>query len=269
MGSLAYGAGFPVFELGLGNFGQEDPLWPRTYDAAKREKIRQSLSVFSCLIVRATVEGLNIASINPGRREESIRQYLECIEFAHRIGARIVSFHPGTQTWGFVSDPQEIVGRNVEFAERALDYAKGYALTLAFKTVGVSLPEMEAIVKRVGSDRFGVDLSIGAIATMGGVPANLDWLTGEMERWIATLAGKVVIVHLSGVHQRWHAERLDRCPFELNTCVDYGAVLRGLRRIEYVGPLVLEIKVASAPLVVQYCQTARDVLVLLDEGESH
>ena len=269
MGSLACGVGFQVFELGLGNFCEEDSLWPRTCDAAKRDQIRQSLATFSCLIVRATVEGLNIASINPGRRGESIRQYMECIEFAHQIGASIVSFHPGTQTWGFVSDPQEIVDRNVEFAERALDYAKGYGLKLALKTTDVSLSEMEAIITRVDSDRFGVDLSIGAIATLDGVPVNIDCLTGEIERWIATLAGKVIAVHVSGVHQRWHAERLDRCPFELNTCVDYGAVLRGLRRIGYGGPLVLEIKAASAPLVVQYCQTARSALVFLDEGEAH
>ena len=260
---LACESGFGVFELSVGNFGAHDPRWPRTCDAVARERLRESLRCFSCVILRATTGGLNIASINPGQRDESIRQYLECIEFARDIGAHIVSFCPGTQTWGFVSDPRDIVDRNVAFAAEALGRVEGRGPKLAFLSAGMSLEDMSAIMTAIDRDTFGVDLCVGSLAVEGGVPADANELTDRVLSWVEALRQSLAVVRLSGVHQRWHTDRLAGCPFEMNTCLDFAAIVRKLGRIDYRGPLVLDIAAPDAASVVRHCETAMAELARL------
>lgn len=265
---MARAEGFDGFEVLLGAFGSEAALWPRTCDSERYDRLRRQLAPFRCVLVRATVEDMNIAGINQGQREESVRQYIECVDFARGIGADVISFHPGTQTWGFVSDPEEIIERNVAFGAQALERVNPDGPLLAFKTCGTSLEEMRATMERIGSERFGVDLSIGAIACREEVPADARRLTNEIGHWITALHKWIKVVHLSGVHQRWHTARLDECPFEMNNCVDYCRVLEQLGRTGYDGPLVLEIRAPNVAAMIRYAKTAREELRLYSEEGS-
>ena len=259
--ALADGSGFGVFELSIGDFGGQDPIWPRTCGPATRTRLRESLRSFSCVIIQATAEGLNIASINPGQRDESIRQYLECIELARDIGAHIVSFSPGTQTWGFVSAPGDVLEENLAFARQALEHATGLGVNLAFQTAGMSLADARALMAAIDAELFGMDLCGGSLATEGGVPADANELTDRVQSWMEALRQSLAVLRLSGVHQRWHTDRLAGCPFEMNTCLDFAAIVGKLKEIGCRGPVVLDIAAPGADSVIHYCKTARAELM--------
>lgn len=56
-------------------------LWPRTFGMEARAKLRDRLSDFAFVTVHSPNLGVNIACINPGVREESIRQYMEIMDW--------------------------------------------------------------------------------------------------------------------------------------------------------------------------------------------
>ncbi|MFI5341378.1 MAG: sugar phosphate isomerase/epimerase family protein, partial [Candidatus Methylomirabilales bacterium] len=80
--------GFNYFEL----MSHVPHCWPRNWSSADRVAFRklyesQGLRLTS---VNPTFLDLNMASPNPGIRDESIRQLRETIQLAHDIGAGIV-----------------------------------------------------------------------------------------------------------------------------------------------------------------------------------
>lgn len=258
--ALACEAGFECFELSVGQFGATEPGWPRTLleKPETKDRLRDRLGSFSRVIIRATEEGLNIASINPGQRSESIRQYLESLDLARDLGAEVVSFQPGGPTPGFVSDPRDIVDKNIAFAKQALKLPG--SMNMVFQSVGIGLPEMEAVMAGLDSDVFGVDLWAGALAAQGGPPANEMEPTNRVLTWIDTLTDRIKLVHLSGVHQRWHADRLAGCPFEMNNALNLAAVVHRLTDINFPGPIILDIQAPNPAQTLHYCKTAREEL---------
>jgi sugar phosphate isomerase/epimerase len=265
LAALALHAGFPVFELSVGNFGCSNPLWPRTCTQAERAHIRQLLAPFSVLILRATSDDLNIANINPGQRAEAVRQYLECVDFALDIGARVVSFRPGTQVWGFIAPPETVAERNTDFATQAAEYVSGRNLTVAFRTVAIAPDEMTVLLGSADNGTFGGALDIDVIATADERAVSTYQMMESIRQWIGALRGRIAVVHLSGVHQRWHPVRLAGCPFAMNNCVDYGMVLEELDRADWSAPLVLGINGHDPASIIRSCITAREELLKLRE----
>ena len=257
----AASASFPVFELVLGDSASPEPLWPSAMSPGAREKLRLELEPFRQVIVRATCEDINVASINPGQRVESERQSLECMLVAAEVGAAIVVLQSGTQTYGFVSNPKDVVARNVDFAYRALEAVAGNDIAVAFKMAGFSADDAAAILEQVDDPRFGLDLCIGDITALTGVPTGPNMLTDNICSWIKAFAPRIKVVHLSGVHQRWHTERLAGCPLEMDNCVDHRTVIHSLRRAKCEAPIVLEIRAGDACRAIAYCQTARDRII--------
>jgi len=254
-------AGFKTIEILAGDFSKKATIWPRTCGVEERKEIKRQLKSFSSVLVHASYEGVNICSINHGQREESVKQYLECIEFAHDIGAKIVSFHPGTQTPGNFANSKEIVNYNIEFGKRALEKAYEYDLELTFETVNISLPDIKEIINNINDSRFGLNLNCGAIAKTIDLTADDIASTQKILKWMNQFKRKIVVIHISGVHQRWHLNRLDLCPLEMNNCINYFPIIKKLRQSQYKGPVVLEIIARDADSVIRYCQSAREKLL--------
>jgi sugar phosphate isomerase/epimerase len=82
------GMGFHYFEL----MSRAPHCWPRDWSTADRKAFRQLVEASGLRVssVNPTFLDINIASPNPGIREESIRQLRETIQLAHEIGAGIV-----------------------------------------------------------------------------------------------------------------------------------------------------------------------------------
>lgn len=231
--------GFPYSRLNPG-------VWPRTCSSEQRAALRERLSCFSRLSVHAPHLGVDIASRNPGIRGESVRQYMECIEFAHDIGARIVSFHHSG------------VHGSVAFAREALRLAHEWDLNLAFEN-GLTVSPIEQILDQVADDRLGLLLDVGHAAN-----GRLN-----VEEIIRRFAGRIVELHASGVYRGdeffpqdgWG---IDHFPLELNDAVDYPRVLSALHATTFDGPVILEICYArDGNAIVEYCKCAKDFLVSL------
>ena len=65
--------------------------WPRSMDQADRKRLRDLLDSrgLTLMALNPTFLDINIASVNPALREESVRQIKETVELAGDLGARI------------------------------------------------------------------------------------------------------------------------------------------------------------------------------------
>jgi len=220
MAQLA-GAGFETFEIipadfqGAGGFpySRLNPgVWPRTFGKDQRRRLKDTLGAFSQVTVHAPHLGVDIGSRNPGVREESQRQYIECIEFAIDIGAKIVSFHhTGMEA-------------SIEFAQLALPYACEHDLHLAYENG--SIAALREILDSIDHERFGLLLDVGHVANAGLDAADL----------IDEFSGRIVEIHASGVYRgsvRFPVDGwgIDHFPFELNDAVDSLGLLSGHRSV--------------------------------------
>lgn len=72
----------------------EGPYWPRNIISRSDD-----LEIFSCyeidIFLHAPTIDLNPASLNPGIREETLRQLKETLDLASLMGAKAITTHPG------------------------------------------------------------------------------------------------------------------------------------------------------------------------------
>lgn len=257
---LAARADFRVFELSAGHFDCSRPLWPRNCTRREREALRDLLAPFAVSLLRVRSDSLNLANINPRQRDEAVRQYLEYVEFARDIGADLVSLQPGGQTPGFLAPPAALLERNRAFVNILADTHPGRFPVVAFRTSTLTPVEMKTLIEGM-PEMLACDLDIDDIATAEHESITSDHLAEAIEQWIATMAGRIGVVHLSGVHQRWHPVRLAGCPFAMNNCIDFGRLLEALGGSACLAPLVLNIRGKSPDAILHYCLAAREELL--------
>lgn len=93
--------GFLLFAASLGlkyvEIRSERPYaFPQDIGKKETERIGEKLTCLSLEpIIHTAVYDINLASLNPLIRKASIRQTIESIKFAAKIGAKIVIIHPG------------------------------------------------------------------------------------------------------------------------------------------------------------------------------
>lgn len=227
-------------------------LWPRTFKKRERIELRKQLEDFEFITVHAPHIGVNIASINPGWREESVRQYIESIELAADIGAKSVTFHLGGQTSGFHSSEEEIERHNVEFARQAVDLAQRYDLLMGYEVGGFDT--LKRVTVAIGSERFGVNLDMGH-AVMGGTAP---------EQWIDYFQNKIIEVHVNSVRQRWNGYT-EHEPMDRNNVINYRETFKKLKEIDYPHPFILELSGNSIPMSLEICQRAKEQVMRIWE----
>ena len=255
-------AGFGGFELVPADFQgvigspttiRNVGLWPRTFPKRDRKRLRRALSPFNVVTIHAPHLGVNIASINPGWREESRRLYFECMELAVDLGVTTVTFHHGGQTAGFIAPQEEITRHCVDFARQATKFAKQHDLTLGYEVGNFRI--IEAAIRACRSKRFGVNVDMGH-ATMGGLAP---------EEWVKRLPRKTVEVHINSVTKDWSGF-IEHQPLDRNNTIDYEAVFGTLIDDGFTGPYMFELRGLDIPDTIDICLRARDTLAeLIDE----
>ncbi len=258
-------AGFGGFELVPADFQgvigspttiRNVGLWPRTFSKADRRRLRQAFSCFNNVTIHAPHLGVNVASINPGWREESRRLYFECLELAVDLHVKTVTFHHGGQTQGFIAPQEDIVEHCTDFAREATKFARQHDLALGYE-VG-SFPIIEAAIKACRSKRFGVNVDMGH-AVMGGLVP---------EEWVKRLPGKTVEVHINSVTKDWSGF-IEHQPLDRNNCIDYEAVFGALLDDGFTGPYIFELRGLDIPDTIDICLRARDTLAELIDALTH
>jgi sugar phosphate isomerase/epimerase len=178
--------------------------WIRDIDKPMKGKMREALAGLTTVTLHAHHRDLNISAENPGIREESAGQYLECVQLALDLGIRTVTFHPG-----FPSRPLSaygpVVHHNVEFAKKVADIAEKTGLRCGYENVGnigniigIHAEALDEILSKVNSSRFGVLVDIG-YTIRESAPSEGNQTLARTKKWFERFAGRVVQVHLHGI----------------------------------------------------------------------
>ncbi|MDO9465030.1 MAG: sugar phosphate isomerase/epimerase [bacterium] len=261
-------AGFKAIELilSIGNqcaIGYPDRvspspgIWPRTCSKERRKKIKEKLKPFLYVTTHVQLEGTNIASPNPGIREETVKQYIECIEFTHDIGVSMVTFHPrgGCRHSQYEHMYKEDGDRyNLDFAKKALKYAHKYDLQMGYEgTHGAGWPVRDLILK-IKDKRFGI-LIDPTQSCLRSVP--VSYLIESIRK----CKGRICEIHVHGALCRT-INITSHLPLRLNNIVDWKQVLSVLTDVNFKGPFMFEITSSEDyRTVIKDCQESKDLLI--------
>jgi sugar phosphate isomerase/epimerase len=185
---------------------------------------------FSPVNVHAPILDLNPCSVNPRVAQASLAYTAEAIELAERIGAGVVTLHPGRRTAKRPPSAPEY-----ERFERLLDLLRGNA---SGRQVRLSLENMEravnSILSRPSEVRELLDQEPWLSFTLDVSHAMVHSLE-EVSRFIDLCGDRLANVHLSRSEDGRTHLPLDGSPRGRT-------VLRALEDAGYAGPLTLEIE---------------------------
>ena len=170
--------------------------FPQDMHAKEVEAMQENLTSRSLEpIVHSAVFDINVASLNPLIRRASIRQTVESIRFAAKIGAKIVIIHPGRLPKDY--PPVYLKNSRINLLTSLDVMARmagrmGVMLAIENSPRGrahrlVATPQEHLhILRRVGSTHLGALLDIGHAHTWG-----LD-----LREYIRSLADYIILFHL-------------------------------------------------------------------------
>jgi sugar phosphate isomerase/epimerase len=267
-------AEFRVMEIISGSFGSvvgvpalESPgVRLSEYSVEARARLRRQVADFDEVIVHAHSLDLNIASDNAGVRGESVRQYLDVLDFGAELGAKRVTFHPGSPSRPN-SAPDAVVSRCIEFAHRARDRAASHGLQAGFENVGghgmgtggLTLSQFREILDAVGPP-FGLHFDLGWSVRRTHPAPGQDLMATIVRPWFQVFHQRIVAVHLHGVMATAPFGILHHMPVHMDNLLDYREVMALLRASAPGCPLVFEPLMRSAEEAV--AASLRDVQLL-------
>ena len=218
--------GFKYFEL----MSAPPHCWPRDWSAADRTAFRRLYESLGLHLssVNPTYLDLNMASPNPGIREETIRQLRETIQLAHDLGAGIV-VAAGGRKHVLIAPDQSYVWNLVKVGlESLLPDCERLGVTFGLEN-GYNVTHTAELMVKMCRDLPQPKLKLVydvANATM--VESPLDGL--EM------VAKDLALLHLSDTNDKvWGHDRIG------TGVIDFAAVTEKVKKISYVGPTIMEV----------------------------
>lgn len=224
--------GFRYFEF----MATPPHCWPRDWSAERRREFRRLYEAHGLRLVSVnpTFLDLNLASPNPGFRDESIRQLREAIELAHDVGAGIVVCPVGRRHGLLAPGPEYLR----DLVERALETLLAdcdrlgviFGLENAYTVINTGA-QMVEVCRRLAHPRLRLVYDV-ANATMVESP-----LAG-----LGVVAEHLALLHVSDTDDKvWGHARLG------TGVVDVAALTAKVTALGYVGPTILEIVDGHAP----------------------
>lgn len=177
--------------------------------------------------VHGPIGDINITSGNSGIREESVRQVLRGVEEAAKMGARVITVHPGYLT-GRQDEPESIWDPQVEALTRIAKRGKELGILVAMETMErrdkevVIRPDIaNRIVDAVNMENFGVTFDISHAHTVM-----------DVSEFVSSLR-KVIHIHISDTKEGKVHVLMGQGE------IAFGPVLGALKK-KYDGVLVIE-----------------------------
>jgi L-ribulose-5-phosphate 3-epimerase len=224
--------GFHYFEL----MSHVPHCWPRDWSAADRTAFRKLYESRGLRLtsVNPTFLDLNMASPNPGIREESIRQLRETIRLAHDLGGGIMVAPGGRKhvliapdqfyVWGLVKGALESLLTDCERLGVTFGLENGYNVTHTAEL-------MVRMCRELSHPRLKLVYDV-ANATM--VESPLDGLE--------LVAKDMALLHMSDTDDKvWGHDRIG------TGVIDFSAVTEKVKKIGYAGPTIMEVVDRRAP----------------------
>ena len=224
--------GFRYFEL----MTTVPHCWPRGWSAAERRDFRRRYEACGLRMssVNPTFLDLNLASPNPGIRDETVAQLRETIELAHDIGAPMMLVTAGKKHPLIAPDPEYLWDLVKRGLERLLVDCERFDVTLGLENGWTVIDRATQMVRMVGELPHPKLRLVYDVANAAMVEPVLDGL----ERVTPHLA----MVQLSDTREaRWGHDRIG------TGMIDFAAVTRKVREIGFTGPSIMEIVDRQTP----------------------
>jgi sugar phosphate isomerase/epimerase len=210
---------------------------PQDVERGELESIQEKLVSLSLKpIIHSAVYDINVASLNPLIRKASIRQTLESIRFATKIGAKIVIIHPGRLPKDY--PPAYLKNSRINLLTSLNVMARmagrmGVMLAIENSPRGrahrlVTSPQEHLhILQRVGSTHLGALLDIGHAHTWG----------VDVREYIKSLSDYILLFHLHD--NRGQAD--DHLPLGRGT-IDFRGIGEEIQRMKKHHPVILNMR---------------------------
>ncbi len=188
---FASGQGFDFVQLGY-----EAPLkWVGEISEDRRRRIRalaRRLGLPVC--VHSVANGVNVAWINSGIRQESLRQIKEAIEFTRDVAAELITVHPGWRDMYGYRYPDEAYALAIDGHGEVADFAASYGIRIGIENMPpgwtslcVEPQEAKTMVEDIGRENVGLTLDIGHASILG---------AGAVDEFITALNDRIFIIHM-------------------------------------------------------------------------
>ena len=224
--------GFRYFEL-MSHFPH---CWPRDWSTADRKALRQLVESLGLQIssVNPTFLDINIASPNPGIRDESIRQLRETLQLAHEIGAGIVVAPAGRRHMLIAPNPSYLWGLVREALESLLADCERLGVTFGLENAYNVLPTAPLLVQMCRELPHSKLKLVYDVANATMVESPLDGLE--------TVGPYLALLHFSDTDKEvWGHDRIG------TGAVDFAAVTAKVQALRYAGPTIMEIVDRKTP----------------------
>lgn len=226
-------------DLGFGYFELMTTVphcWPRGWTAADRADFRRLYAACGLRMssVNPTFLDLNLASPNPGLREETVRQLRETIQLAHDIEAPMMLVTAGKQHPLIAPDPGYLWDLVRAGLETLLADCERLGVTLGLENGWTVIDRAEQMV------RMARELAHPRLRLVYDV-ANAAMVEPYVEG-LARVREHLAMVQMSDTRVgRWGHDRIG------SGMVDFAAVTDAVRRIGFAGPSIMEIVDRRAP----------------------
>ncbi|PIV68951.1 MAG: sugar phosphate isomerase/epimerase, partial [Euryarchaeota archaeon CG01_land_8_20_14_3_00_38_12] len=101
-----------------------------------KEKFLEITSSYNIVFsVHAPLSDINIASLNPRMRDESIQQINETIKISSQLGMNMVTMHPGHLSPLGVLVPEKVKELNKNSVKKISETAEEYGVTIALENM--------------------------------------------------------------------------------------------------------------------------------------
>ncbi|MBI4506662.1 MAG: sugar phosphate isomerase/epimerase [Chloroflexi bacterium] len=208
-------------------------VWPREMDAAARRAMRRIFDRHGVQLfaLNQRFADVNIASVNPGIREETIRQVKEDIDLAADLGAPEVLIVPGKPTPLFSPPPEEIWRLARGGVAECVAHAERRGVLCVLENTGYSLcptgRDLVRLAQEIGSPFCRVHYDV----------ANANVCESPVEG-LRTIGAWLASLHVSDNDgQTW-----THSPVGAGT-IDWPGVAQALRDVSFQGMSILEINV--------------------------
>lgn len=208
----------------------EGPHRLTTHNLKELKKIKELNSIE--LTIHAPYSDLNLASLNPEILAETIKQTKESITAAHKLGAKIVTLHPGRLSPYGMFIPKQAWKTNLESIAICADFAKDLDIIIAienmpkfFGVFGQTPEELLEMIDNINSKNLQLTFDVGHAYIVN--PAVIEFIE-KIKDFIAS-------IHL---HNNDGAQDLH---FSLKKgIISYKEILQKFHEINYNGLLIIE-----------------------------
>jgi len=212
-------------------------LWPRGLSERDRKELRGLIGSLDIELVSMCPPGLdlNLASLDPGIRAETVLRYREIIGLVADLGGKMLVAGPGKRHPLMPISVEEAWSMSRQGIEECVHYAEERDVIVGLENAGgwgfgSTVKELRDAIEEIDSPHIGIVYDVANGADSEYPPAA-----------IREIASDIVLIHLSDMGDKW-----GHSPIGMGK-IDFSAISSSLSDIGYEGVSILEITYPQSP----------------------